>query len=133
MPNGRIGSSHSATRDRTQTIHKSLILAYMAGKQMNRVNAEASQGGPAGAPAFKARPGDRLMADQHLTRLAMGHQGKGFKRRRAGEGGLQGLQDMLIRLNNKGNHSRVEARDQNVQISQTSVNQKQGMAWRQQK
>ena len=105
----------------------------MAGKQMDRVNAEVSQGGPAGAPALKARLGDRLMADQHLTRLAMGHQGKGFKRRRAGEGGLQGLQDILIRLNNKGNHSRVEARDQNVQISQTSINQKQGMAWRQQK
>ena len=131
MANRRGGSSHRAACDAAQTIHKSLILACMAGKQMNRVNPVASQGGPAGAPALKARPGKRITADHHLTRLAMGHKGKGFKRRSAREGGLQGLQDILIRLNNKGNHSRGETRDQNVQISQTSVNQKQGMAWRQ--
>ena len=125
MPNGRIGSSHSAATDRTQPIHKSLILPCMAGKQMKRVNPVAGQRGPGGAPAGKAGRGDGLATNQHLTWLAMGNQSNGFKRRRRGECRLQNLQSILIRLNDKRHHTRVQTRHQNVQISQTSVNQQQ--------
>ncbi|MEI7664463.1 MAG: hypothetical protein WCI65_00245 [Synechococcaceae cyanobacterium ELA263] len=123
MPNRRIRSSHSTTTDRAQSIHKIQILACMAGKELNRANAVVRQRSPSGAPAGQAGPGDRLTPNQHLTRLAMGNQSKGFKRRRRGECRRQNLQSILIWLDNKGHHTRVETRHQNVQISQTSVNQ----------
>ena len=131
MPNRRIGSSHSAARDRAQPIHKSLILACMAGKQMNRVKLVARQQGPGSAPVGKTGRGDRLAPDQHLTWLAMGNQSKGVKSRRRGQCRLQNLQGILIGLDDKGHHTRVEPRHENVQISQTCVDQEQGVAWHQ--
>ena len=43
MPNRRIGSRNSAATDNAQLIHKSLILAGMASKQINGLNSVARQ------------------------------------------------------------------------------------------
>lgn len=57
----------------------------------------------------------------------MGYQSKGFKRRRGGECSLQNRQGVLIWLDNKGHHTRIETRQQNIQVSQTGIDQQQGL------
>ena len=74
MAHGPAGSGHRTTTDGREGLHKPLISARMAGKQIDRLQDALPQRCPLGGTRCQAGPLDRLPTNQHRTRRPVGHE-----------------------------------------------------------